>query len=52
MQVEVLRWTCLQCVLDLVSVETVLQYAVVADAVTDKALMDACMKFILKSEDR
>jgi hypothetical protein len=47
-----LRWTCLQCLLDRIGIETVLEYAVVADAVSDKVLMDACMNFILTSEDR
>ncbi|KAL0019763.1 hypothetical protein WJX79_003398 [Trebouxia sp. C0005] len=50
-QVEMLRWTCLQCLLNEVDVETVREYAVVADAVTDKVLMDACMNFILTSKD-
>ncbi len=47
-----LRWTCLQCLLDQVNVETVLEYAVVADAITDQVLADACMNFILTSKDR
>ena len=52
MQVEMLRWTCLQCLLDQVNIKTVLEYAVVADAITDKVLMDACMDFISASKDR
>lgn len=32
--------------------KTVLEYAVVADAVTDTELMDTCMKFLLESNNR
>jgi hypothetical protein len=34
------------------SKKTVLEYAVVADAVTDTELMDVCMKFLLESKNR
>lgn len=51
-QVEKLRWICLQQLVSDISKETVLEYAAVADAVTDSQLLDACMQFILHTENR
>ena len=51
-QVEGLRWFCLQLLIDRISTDTVLEYAVVADAVTDPTLMDACMRHILEPKNR
>lgn len=35
-----------------ISKKTVLEYAIVADAVTDPQLLEKCMQFILKTENR
>ncbi len=52
MQVDKLRWLCMQQMNYAINKKTVLEYAVVADAVTDTELMDTCMKFLLESNNR
>ncbi|KAA6422451.1 MAG: hypothetical protein FRX49_07626 [Trebouxia sp. A1-2] len=50
-QVDKLWWLCLQQIIHGVNKKTILEYAVVADAVTDTELMDVCMKFLLESKN-
>lgn len=52
LQVERLRWLCLQQLINGISKKTVLEYAAVADAVTDLQLLDHCMQFIVDTKDR
>ena len=52
LQVAKLRWLCMQQMNYAINKKTVLEYAVVADAVTDTELMDTCMKFLLESNNR
>ena len=42
----------MQQLLGRIRTNTVLEYAIVADAITDKTLMDSCLSFILESEHR
>ena len=52
LQVDALRWVCLQNLLNNINKSTVLQYACSADAVTDTCLMEACLKFLVEADDR
>ena len=51
-QVAKLRWLCMQQMIGDINKKTVLEYAVVAKAVTDTELMAVCMKFLLESKNR
>ncbi|DBA99209.1 TPA: hypothetical protein ACH3X3_011825 [Trebouxia sp. C0006] len=51
-QVAKLRWLCMQQMIGDINKKTVLEYAVVAKAVTDTKLMAVCMKFLLESKNR
>ncbi len=51
LQIDKLRWLCMQQIIAAMNKKTVLEVIVVADAVTDTELMDVCMKFLLKSEN-
>lgn len=52
LQVELLRWTCLQQIISQIHTSTVLEYAAIADAVADETLMDACVDFMVETESR
>ena len=52
LQVDKLRWLCMQQMIAAMNKKTVLEVIVVADAVTDTELMDICMKFLLESDNR
>ena len=51
LQAEKLRWFRLQRMISGVSKKTILEYAAVADAVTDPQLMGTCMQYLLKTKD-
>ena len=52
LQVDKLRWLCMQQIIAAMNKKTVLEVIEVADAVTDTELMDICMQFLLDSDNR
>ena len=50
MQVEALRWACLQLSMHSISNQTVLEYAQLADTLLDTTLMDACILYLTESD--
>lgn len=50
MQVEALRWRCLQGLVQGISTQTVLEYAQLADTLSDTTLMNACILFFTESD--
>lgn len=50
LQVESLHWLALQLLVNNITVHTVLEYAALADAVSDSTLMDACIHYLKESE--
>lgn len=50
-QVGALRWVCLQHLVQHIDSTTVLEYISCADAVTDTTLMEACLKFLVETEN-
>ena len=51
MQVEALRWSCLQVLVQAVSAQTVLEFAQLADTLSDSTLMNACILYLTESDE-
>ena len=52
LQVEELRWICLQYLIFNVATNTVLKFVQLAEKLSDSILMDACVQFLTESDDR
>ena len=52
LQVDSLRKVCVEQIMDDITLETVLTYAVTADSLSDVTLLEACLAFIKDPNNR
>ena len=52
LQVQTLRQICVEQIIDSMTVEAVLTYAVTADSLSDATLLEACLAFITNPSNR